>query len=278
MSKRLILAPMMCLLAALGAGLALQANQEPKPVAAGAVVPFEMLPSNHMVIRVKLNGKGPYRLIFDVGSPITLLSSKAAVESKSVPADAPKSMLFGMRGEGEVGTLEMGGLKAKSVPVIVMDHPALKALGDALGYPLHGIIGYTFFAQYKTTIDYQKKTMTFVPVAFRARNLMKDLPERMMGPRVASRRMLAPQGFWGLTLGEPSGQGVLVKAVAVGSPAEVSGVKVGDVLTTLDGRWTTTLADAYAAAAGVAPGTSVAAVVVREGKDLALSVSPRDGI
>ena len=278
MSKRLIFAPMICLIAALGAGLALRANQEPRPSAAGAVVPFEMLPSNHMVIRVKLNGKGPYRLIFDVGSPITLLSSKAAVESKAVAADAPKSMLFGMRGEGEVQTLEMGDLKAKSVPVIVMDHPAIKALGEALGRPLHGIIGYTFFAQYKTTIDYQKKTMTFVPVAFKARNLMKDLPERMMGPRVATKRVLAPQGFWGLTLGDPSGQGVLVKSVAAGSPAEVSGLKAGDLLTTLDGRWTTTVADAYAAAAGVAPGTLGAVVVVRDGKEMALSVSPRDGI
>lgn len=278
MSKRLIFAPMICLIAALGAGLALRANQEPRPSAAGAVVPFEMLPSNHMVIRVKLNGKGPYRLIFDVGSPITLLSSKAAVESKAVAADAPKSMLFGMRGEGEVQTLEMGDLKAKSVPVIVMDHPAIKALGEALGRPLHGIIGYTFFAQYKTTIDYQKKTMTFVPVAFKARNLMKDLPERMMGPRVATKRVLAPQGFWGLTLGDPSGQGVLVKSVAAGSPAEVSGLKAGDLLTTLDGRWTTTVADAYAAAAGVAPGTPAAVVVVRDGKEMALSVSPRDGI
>ena len=278
MSKRLIFAPMICLIAALGAGLALRANQEPRPSAAGAVVPFEMLPSNHMVIRVKLNGKGPYRLIFDVGSPITLLSSQAAVESKAVAADAPKSMLFGMRGEGEVQTLEMGDLKAKSVPVIVMDHPAIKALGEALGRPLHGIIGYTFFAQYKTTIDYQKKTMTFVPVAFKARNLMKDLPERMMGPRVATKRVLAPQGFWGLTLGDPSGQGVLVKSVAAGSPAEVSGLKAGDLLTTLDGRWTTTVADAYAAAAGVAPGTPAAVVVVRDGKEMALSVSPRDGI
>ena len=278
MSKRLIFAPMICLIAALGAGLALRANQEPRPSAAGAVVPFEMLPSNHMVIRVKLNGKGPYRLIFDVGSPITLLSSQAAVESKAVAADAPKSMLFGMRGEGEVQTLEMGDLKAKSVPVIVMDHPAIKALGEALGRPLHGIIGYTFFAQYKTTIDYQKKTMTFVPVAFKARNLMKDLPERMMGPRVSTKRVLAPQGFWGLTLGDPSGQGVLVKSVAAGSPAEVSGLKAGDLLTTLDGRWTTTVADAYAAAAGVAPGTPAAVVVVRDGKEMALSVSPRDGI
>ena len=34
---------------------------------AKAVVPFSMLPSNHMVVQATINGKGPYRLIFDLG-------------------------------------------------------------------------------------------------------------------------------------------------------------------------------------------------------------------
>ncbi len=50
--------------------------------------------------------------------------------------------------------------------MIVLDHPILKALGDFLGRPLDGIIGYTFFARYRTTIDYQARQMTFEPVDF----------------------------------------------------------------------------------------------------------------
>src|SRR5262249_61540860 len=42
---------------------------------APAVVPFEMLATNHMVVRARINGQGPYRLIFDIGAPITLVSN-----------------------------------------------------------------------------------------------------------------------------------------------------------------------------------------------------------
>src|SRR4051812_24746047 len=134
---------------------------------AKAVVPFEMLPSNHMVVNARLNGKGPYRLVFDLGAPITLLSNRAAEGSGTVKKNAPRSFLFSMRGEAEVGTLEVGGLKAKELPVIVLDPPALKALGGFLGKPLDGIIGFTFFARYRTTIDYQANEMTFEPVDYR---------------------------------------------------------------------------------------------------------------
>ena len=68
-------------------------TQDRKPTAKGevAVVPFEMLPSNHMVVEVKLNGKGPYRFIFDLGAPITLVSNKAADASGAIAKDAPES-------------------------------------------------------------------------------------------------------------------------------------------------------------------------------------------
>ena len=107
-----------------------------------------------------------------------------------------------MRGEAEVKKLEVGDLTAKDLPVIVFDHPALKALGDFFGRPLDGIIGFTFFARYKTTIDYQATQMTFEPVDFEVRNLMKDLPDRLAGPKVARSRVLAPGGLWGLSVGE----------------------------------------------------------------------------
>src|SRR4051794_33218264 len=72
-----------------------------------ATVKFEMLPSNHMVVRARINGKGPYRLVFDLGAPITLLSNRAGEASGVVKADAPRSFLFSMRGEAEVKTLEV---------------------------------------------------------------------------------------------------------------------------------------------------------------------------
>jgi len=254
--------------------------EEPGPGAGEpARARFSMLPSNHMVLRAMLNGKGPYRLIFDLGAPITLLSNKAAEGSGAVDAKAPRSFLFSMRGEAEVRELRVGNLKAEKVPVVVFDHPALGVLSDVLGEPIDGIIGFTFFARYRTTIDYQKDEMTFAPVDFEVRDLMKDLPDRIAGPKVARSRVLAPGGLWGLRLGEaePDGRGVRVAAVAPGSPAALAGLAAGDVLTAIDGRWTTSAHDVYAAAASVEPGREAPVAAVRDGKEIALNVRPADG-
>ncbi len=185
-----------------------------------------------------------------------------------------------MRGEEKIKSLEVGDLKAKDLPVIVLDHPTLKALGTFLGRPLDGIIGFTFFARYRTTIDYQAKLMTLEPVDFAVRDLLKELPGRLTGPKVAKRRVLAPSGLWGLTLGDPvdDGLGVAIKTVRPGSPAEQAGLKAGDVLTTLDGRWTSNTADAYLAANDVPPGQPIEAVLLREGKELKVQVKPVGGI
>jgi hypothetical protein len=275
--------------AAAAAAAAAAPAPAPAPAAAAApgpegkaTVPFEMLRTNHMVVRARINGKGPFHLVFDLGAPITLLSNRAAEQSGTVAADAPRALLFSLRGEAAVDTLQVGDLTARDVPVIVLDHPVLRALEDVLGRnrKLDGIIGYTFFARYKTTIDYQARTMSFEPVDFRVGNLFRDLPDRLAGPKVARQVVLAPGALWGLKLGTPAeadGAGVPIREVWPGSPAAEAGLKPGDVLTTLDGRWTTSIADAYAAAAGVAPDRDVTLVILRDGQEQTLAVRPKPG-
>ena len=271
------------LLSPAGSGPAARA-QEPGPADGSgrprpSSVKFDLVASNHMVVSAKVNGQGPYRLVFDLGAPITLLGNKAAEESGAIDKKAPRSFLMGMRGEGEIQTLEVGTLTASQIPVVVLDHPTLKALGGFLGKPLDGIMGFTFFARYRTTIDYQAQVMTFESVNFQVRDLLQDLPERLAGPRIARRRILAPAGVWGLTLGEPvgDGAGVAIQTVRPGTPAATAGLRAGDVLTGLDGRWTTTVADVYAAAQAVEGTGPVEVVVRRSGVEERLSVRPAVG-
>lgn len=281
--RQLVFVCLMIAAGCVGFAWTLSARPAPRRTADGAlVVPFEMLPSNHMVVRAKVNGKGPYRFIFDLGAPVTLLSNHAAEESGAIAKDAPKSFLMSTRGEGKIDKFEMGDLKADDVPVLVMDHPVLGALGSVLGRKLEGIVGYTFWAHYRMTIDYQAKEMTFVPVDFEVRDLMKDLPTRLAGPKKAKTLILAPHGLFGLSVGEPSGglkaPGVPISAVLSGSPAESAGVKVGDVLISLDGRWTTSITDTYAAALAVEPGEPVKLVLQRDGEERTVSVTPKEGL
>ena len=237
-----------------------------------------MLASNHMVVRAKING-GAVPLDLRPGAPITLLSNQAS-EASGVVKGAPESFLFSMRGEAEVGQASGRRPTATKLPVIVLDHPLSRSWADVLGAPLDGIIGFTFFARYKTTIDYQSNEMTFEPVDFQIRDLLRELPDRLAGPKTAAAGCW-PRGSLGLTVGQPTGgiksPGVPIVAVLPGSPAARAGLKPGDVLTTLDDRWTTSVADAYAAAADVQPGREVRVVILRHGKEQTLTVRPADG-
>jgi S1-C subfamily serine protease len=102
-----------------------------------------------------------------------------------------------------------------------------------------------------------------------------------MGPKVARQRVLAPLGLWGLRLGEPAGgqasPGVPIIEVYQGSAAARAGLKPGDLLITLDGRWTTSIADVFHAVADVKPGREAAVVIQRDGKEQTRTVRPVDG-
>ncbi len=64
-------------------------------------LPFELVASNHMVVQAKINDKGPFRLIFDSGAPVSLLGNRAAEESGTIAKNAPKSFLMSMNAVGE---------------------------------------------------------------------------------------------------------------------------------------------------------------------------------
>lgn len=257
---------------------ATQADEKP------IVVPFELLSTGHMAVQVKVNGKGPYRLIFDTGAPPNLINNKLAKEAGVIkPGDkGPGIGLFGMAGAKTMDTLEVGGAKLEKVPVMVMDHPTVTAASKALG-PIDGIIGFPFFARFATTIDYQKKEMTLVPNGYVPGDAVQALMEKMMrGTKGKPEpRVVAPAAVWGFSVdkdGKDEAAGVVVKEVLAGSPAAEGGLKPGDRLLTLDGRWTDSVADTFTAASMVKPGRTVEVVVKRDGKEVKLTVKPGKGV
>jgi hypothetical protein len=255
-----------------------------EPATKPVTVPFELLKSGHMTVQVKVNGKGPYTLIFDTGAPVTLVNNKVAREAGLLKdVKKPAFTLFGSMGEVKIKELEVGGQAAKDVPTIVMDHPTVEAISKALG-PIEGIVGFPFFARYKMTLDYQAKTMTFVPNGYKPPDAMQALSAALLdglgGPADAP-KVLAPAALWGMRAAKASDDdeaGVTVKDVLPDSPVARAGLKPGDRLLTLDGRWTDTLADLYAAAGYVKPGAAAALVVRRNGQEVKLQVKPVSGL
>lgn len=254
-----------------------------KPDQKPVVVPFELLKSRHMAVEVKINGKGPYRLIFDTGAPTNLINNKLAKETGVTKKDdkAPGFSLFAMPSLKTIDSLEVGGVKLEKVSVTVMDHPTVTAISNALG-PIDGIIGFPFFARFKTTVDYQKKEITFTPNGYVPGDVMKGLMDKLMAPKGKQEpRIVAPAAVWGFSLDDKDAKderaGVTVKEVVAGSAVAAGGLKPGDRLLTLDGRWTDSIGDTFSAASHVKPGHAVKLVVQRGNKEVKLTVKPAKG-
>ena len=250
-----------------------RAEDPPKPI----TVPFTMLPSRHIMVEASINGKGPYRLIFDTGAPLNLVSSKLA---KAAGLKAKGGGLFAGPATALADPLTIGDATAEKVPTMIMDHPTVKAISTAFEKdhgPIEGIVGFPFFARYAMTIDYQAKTLTLTPNGYKPGDYLQDMVGRLQAAADAGKapKVVVPAGLWGFEMAK-SDDGVVVSGVSAGGPA--AGLKVGDRLVTIDGRWADTVADAYAAAAHVKPGRTVAVVVVRDGKELAVDVTPAKGL
>jgi hypothetical protein len=247
-------------------------------------VPFETIKSQHIVVQVKVNGHGPYRLIFDTGAPITLINNKIAKAGEVFPKDY-KRPLFALFGASDrplkVKTLEVGSLAAHNLPVIVMDHPTVSAIAKFVG-PIEGIVGFSFFARYKLTIDYQAKELTFVPNKFKPPDPLMSVMKALSAPAgKAKKQVLAPAGQWGFRVHKDTKDaepGVTVQEVLAGGPAAAAGLKAGDRLLMLDGRWTDSVNDCYAAAAHVRPGTAARVRVKRDGKEQELTIKVQTGL
>jgi hypothetical protein len=249
--------------------------------AAPVTVPFELIKSQHIVVQVKVNGKGPYRLIFDTGAPVTLLSNKVARLGGVVPKNfrQPPFALFGSAGEFKVKTLEVGKAEAHDLKAIVMDHPTVDAIAKFVG-PIEGIVGFSFWARFHLTIDYQARQMTFVPNKYQPPDVLQGVLKALTGD-TAKKHILAPAGQWGFRVRKDladKAPGVTVAEVLPGSPAAAAGLQAGDRLLVLDGRWTDSINDCYAAAADVRPGSSVRITVRHDAKERQLTVHVQPGL
>jgi len=129
-------------------------------------VPFELV-NNHIYVAVKLDGKGPFRLLCDTGGANIITPELAAA--------------LGLKTEG---ALQGRGVGEKSEDVGLTKVAALE-IGDATlhdqvfavfplgpfaaveGIPQSGLIGYEVFKRFVVKVDYEKSLLTLtVPSAY----------------------------------------------------------------------------------------------------------------
>jgi hypothetical protein len=267
---------------------------KPAPARASTVerVPYRLTETNHILLRAKLNKKGPYNLILDTGAPAVCLLSKAAEEIGLTIDEDGWALAESMDLEG--------GVSLAGVRVRPGDHLPLLSLNDMNlpGVRLDGVIGYAALARFRIDIDLTRRYMLWKPLDYDPppppswRELRENLPEgaqasrgprlglalaRLMSAVVKDNRPVVPRGYLGFEV-EEKGGAVVVKAVYAGSPANKAGLFAGDVLAVVRGRPIASAADLDQAAGRVAPDDAVRLHVVRSGVLRTVTVRAAEGL
>ncbi|HBI43444.1 MAG TPA: signal protein PDZ [Planctomycetales bacterium] len=219
----------------------------PKPVAKSYEVPYRLTAVKHIVVRAKINGKGPFNFILDTGAPALFIAPDAAKKA-GVDADA--------KGWGVFDRFEIeGGVVLKNADGRVekpFQLDGMNGLGLA-GVELHGMIGYNILAHYRMEIDFTKDKMIWTPLDYKP-----DEPKRVgnggggagglevMGQLMKFLGMLSGakaepdytfRGFFGVDLEDKEGMEYpVVKSVLADGPAAKAGLKAGDRVTRFTGR------------------------------------------
>ncbi len=129
-------------------------------------VPFELI-NNHIYLDVRLNGKGPFRMLCDTGGSNVVtpelsaalgLKAEGAVEGTGV---GEKSEDVGLT---KVSSLQVGDANLADQVFAVFNLSAMKDVEDV---PFQGLIGYEVFKRFVVTVDYEHSRLTLtLPSAF----------------------------------------------------------------------------------------------------------------
>ena len=226
-------------------------------------VPYRLTDTQHVLVRVKINGKGPFNFIVDTGCPVLIVSTSVG---KQVGLKTEKNW-------ATLDALEMeGGLIQKKVLARVETPFQLEGMNGMglAGVELHGLLGYSVIAKYKMEFDFTRDRLLWTPL-----NFDPPPPQPIVvkgGGGAGGMEMMAgfmrilaafsglkpapppvPRGFLGFEMDEQD-KTVTVGAVLAKSPAAEAGLKKGDRILEVDGAKIAAVADVHRKVARLLPG------------------------
>jgi hypothetical protein len=251
-------------------------------------VPYRLTVPKHILIRAKINKKGPFNFILDTGAPALFVATKVC-DDLGIKPDR--------KGWGTFDRFEIeGGIvleKAKGRVETPFQLEGMNGLGLA-GAELHGIIGYNILAKYRMEIDFTRDKMTWTELAWEPKaplglggrggqggleifgSIMK-MVGKFLGRKAAPD--LVPRGLLGLDATDDDGVAV-VKSVLPNGPADGGGLKVGDRIIKFKGRSVYGLDGLQRFAHNVTAGEKIVVLVQRgsDKKELEITIKVGEGL
>jgi membrane-associated protease RseP (regulator of RpoE activity) len=273
--------------AALCLAVPLRADEPAKADAKPIEVPYRTTIPKHIMVRAKINGKGPFNFILDTGAPALFVSTAVC---KKIGVDPDKN------GWGTFDKFEIeGGVvipKAKGRIEDPFQLEGMNGMGLA-GAELHGVIGYNILARYKMEIDFTKDKMVWTPLDFEPEapkgmggkagagglEFMGSLM-KMFGAFLGKKATpdVAPRGFLGVELEQKGDDVVIVKSVLEKSPAAKAGVKAGDRITKVKGRTIENIEDVQRFVKKLKADEPVSLTVERDSEKKEISFTTGEGL
>ena len=263
---------------------------EPKPApkpTRTVRVPYRLTDTQHVLVRVKINNKGPFNFIIDTGAPLLYVST--AIGKKLDLTPDKKGWATLERFEVEGGVVQN---KVKCRIETPFQLEGMNSMGLA-GVELHGIIGYTVLAQYRLEFDFTRDKMGWTrldftpppPLPFSGKGgatagiesmagLMK-LAAFLMGTKAPPQ--VAPRGFFGMQVGMVE-KTVSVTSVLPKSPAAVQGIKAGDLIVKINGKDVSTVADVTKLLSKVRAGDTVQFTILRGLERMSIAIHAKEGL
>lgn len=257
------------------------AADEPNPIA----VPYRLTPTQHVLVRVKLNGQGPFNFILDTGAPALFVMKKVA-DKVGVASTG--------RGWGRFDRLEIEGgvvfAPARGRVEDLFQIEGMNGMGLA-GVELHGVIGYNLLAQYRIAFDFTKDKLEWTKLEFTppsigggggrgsagldALGAMMKLLGGLMG--LKANFAVEPRGFLGAAVEESNGR-LMVQSVLTDGPAAKAGLRAGDAILKTAGQSVSTL-DAFSQRLGKLPaGAQLLLSISRDGQESQLAIELGKGL
>jgi hypothetical protein len=129
-------------------------------------VPFELL-NNHIYVQVKLNGRGPFRVLCDTGGA-NIITPQLAKQLGLKPEGALQGRGVGEKSEDiglvKLQKLHLGDVTLSDQLFATFD---LETLTHVEGVEVQGLVGYEIFKRFVVKIDYQNGMLALtLPSAF----------------------------------------------------------------------------------------------------------------
>jgi len=126
--------------------------------------PFKMI-RNMVIIKLKINNKGPYNFILDTGVGVMIITDPTLIDSLSIPHKkiTKISGLGGNEAYEAYATcplnIEIPGMHSVDVGAYVFNTDHF-GLSNYAGIPIHGLLGYDFFSKLVVKINFTDSSLT----------------------------------------------------------------------------------------------------------------------